>query len=303
MPKTLFVSDLDGTLLGADARLSTSTVKLLNEAIHAGALFTVATARTPATVDILMHDVDMRLPAIVMTGAALWSFDTRQYSDPHFIPHEDLLKTLKLFDSFGVYPFIYTLKDERASELQVYYANPHPSSVDENFIAQRSNLPLKRFIRPLTPRQLPEVSEARTLSALVDICPLFEQEHTSPHTLLLFASGAKETLSALQTALNSQIPNLAVSCYDDIYNPGVSLIEVFAAGVSKANAILNLSRQLDIERVVAFGDSQNDLPMFAVADQSIAVANASPIVLETAETIIESNTTDSVARYILNNLQ
>lgn len=47
---TLFVSDLDGTLLQPDARLSEETVALLNSNIDRGALFTVATARTPATV-------------------------------------------------------------------------------------------------------------------------------------------------------------------------------------------------------------------------------------------------------------
>ena len=45
---TLYVSDLDGTLLGADSHLSVASCAMLNEAIAQGALFTVATARTPA---------------------------------------------------------------------------------------------------------------------------------------------------------------------------------------------------------------------------------------------------------------
>lgn len=56
--KTLFVSDLDGTLMQPDATLSPVTVRLLNKAIDAGRLFSVATARTPATVVPIMERVN-----------------------------------------------------------------------------------------------------------------------------------------------------------------------------------------------------------------------------------------------------
>ena len=75
--KTLYVSDLDGTLLGEDSRLSAVTVATLNHVIgELGGLFTVATARTPATVVPLMSQVHSTLPFIVMSGAALWNAAT-----------------------------------------------------------------------------------------------------------------------------------------------------------------------------------------------------------------------------------
>ena len=53
--KTLYVSDLDGTLLDNTSRVSPATSAMLNETIAGGALFTVATARTPATVQPLLQ--------------------------------------------------------------------------------------------------------------------------------------------------------------------------------------------------------------------------------------------------------
>ena len=50
------------------------------------------------------------------------------------------------------------------------------------------------------------------------------------------------------------------------------------------------------DRVVVYGDNLNDLPMFAVADEAVAVANARPQVLAAADRIIGRNTDDSVAK-------
>lgn len=44
--KTLYVSDLDGTLLNSDTRLSDATIKTINALVEEGMHFTFATARS-----------------------------------------------------------------------------------------------------------------------------------------------------------------------------------------------------------------------------------------------------------------
>lgn len=56
--------------------------------------------------------------------------------------------------------------------------------------------------------------------------------------------------------------------------------------------------RLGAERLVVFGDNHNDLPMFEVADESYAVSNAVPAVLEAATGVIGSNDEDAVACWI-----
>ena len=60
--RTLYVSDLDGTLLNSHSIVSDASARMLNTAIASGAHFTVATARTPATAIHLLSEIDMRLP-------------------------------------------------------------------------------------------------------------------------------------------------------------------------------------------------------------------------------------------------
>ena len=51
---TLYVTDLDGTLLGKDARIPQKAVEMLNEMLDSGLPFTVATARSWASAGPMM---------------------------------------------------------------------------------------------------------------------------------------------------------------------------------------------------------------------------------------------------------
>ena len=86
--RTLYISDLDGTLLNEESLLSANTAQTLNKLIEEGAMFTIATARTPATVVKLMSDVKLNLPVILMTGALVYDIATNRYLSTSSFPQE-----------------------------------------------------------------------------------------------------------------------------------------------------------------------------------------------------------------------
>ena len=65
--------------------------------------------------------------------------------------------------------------------------------------------------------------------------------------------------------------------------------------MSKAAAALALKARLGAERLVCFGDAENDIPLFEAADECYAVENAVPALKERATGVIGSNREDSVA--------
>lgn len=75
------------------------------------------------------------------------------------------------------------------------------------------------------------------------------------------------------------------------------LLEVSAAGVTKATALAALADELgvDPQEAVAFGDMPNDLPMLAWAGHSVAVENAHPDVLQAVDEVTAPNDEDGVA--------
>lgn len=76
-----------------------------------------------------------------------------------------------------------------------------------------------------------------------------------------------------------------------------TLLEISAAGVTKASTLALVCERLGVERadVVAFGDMPNDVAMLEWAGRSFAMANAHGSVLEAADEVAPGNDDDGVA--------
>ena len=270
--KTLYVSDLDGTLLGEDSQLSAATVDTLNRIIEElGGLFTVATARTPATVVPLMQEVHARLPFIVIGGSAMWNPVTCSYEHTRGIDDKTVNAVADVFGRHGAHPFIYR---RHGSMLHAHHYGPI-SPQEERFVAERCHLSLKKFI----------LDDGDYL-------------HNDDEALLIFSLNKYAVLKDIANDLKASVPTCSVMVYHDIFDESEGYLEIFTAGTSKAAAIRKLAREVGAGRVVVFGDNRNDIAMMQAADHSIAVGNAFPEVKAAASEVIGPNTADSVARWI-----
>ena len=270
---TLYVSDLDGTLLGEDSRLSRGTIEILNRVIgELGGLFTVATARTPATVVPLMQEVNARLPFIVIGGSAMWNPVTMSYEHTRGIDDMTVNAVADVFDRHHAHPFIY--RRHGNSLLHTHHYGPL-SPQEEKFIAARQQLPLKKFF-------------------LND----HDYRHSDDEALLIFSMNKYAVLKSIADDLKASVPTCSVMLYHDIFDESEGYLEIFTAGTSKAGAIRELAREVGAGRVVVFGDNRNDIAMMQAADHSVAMGNAFPEVKAAASEVIGPNSADSVARWI-----
>lgn len=73
-------------------------------------------------------------------------------------------------------------------------------------------------------------------------------------------------------------------------------LEFMSKGVSKGAAITKLAKRLDLDvnQMVAFGDSANDIEMFKVVGKSVAMENASEKVKSYADMITKSNDEEGI---------
>lgn len=287
--KTLYVSDLDGTLLNSKTSVSRTSANILNNAIADGALFSVATARTPATLAILLKDIDIQLPMVVMTGAALWHRESNTYSEVCYFNADTIKEIRSIYKDLRVPTFIYTLRD---GVQHIYHSGPL-SEIEREFVAQRLSSPYKVFhLHDKTLADSPHDGRNEILSDRNPRIPDFID-----NAVLMFGMQPEKKSRPVFDRL-SLIPDINPMFYFDPNYKDLAMIEAFPKSATKANAVKKLARICGADRIVAFGDNRNDIPMLKAADIAVATANAIDEVKDIADIVIGSNNEDSVARFI-----
>ncbi len=111
---------------------------------------------------------------------------------------------------------------------------------------------------------------------------------------LLFNEERKEELSNI---LNN-IQGINFFIHKKVYSDGECFCDIVLENVSKASRLKELKELYGFDKVISFGDSENDLPLAEVSDEFYAVENGAEIVKQKATSVIESCYDDGVANFI-----
>lgn len=270
MPKTLYVSDLDGTLLDRRDRLPEYTVRTLNALLRKGMLFTFATARSWHSAHIVTEGLSPSLPWIVHNGAMLCDGRTGARTDQVTFTDPQRREILDRCEALGLWPLCYGILN---GEEKVFYLEDetrHPGM--EHYIVSRKG---DKRLTPVKTRE--ELLQGGTYYFT------FIQD--------------KESLVPLWEQIK-EFDWLNLTFQQELYREEYWL-EITPKEATKACAALRLKERLGCDRLVAFGDAMNDLPLFEAADESCAVENAMPPVREAATRVIGSSEEGGVARFLM----
>lgn len=273
--KKIYISDLDGTLLNDNVELSEYTIDTLNTLIGKGVHFTIATARTAASVKKILSPLSIQIPVILMNGVLLYDVPTEKYLTINYLEKESFIKILHALKTNHVTGFMYQIKN---NELTTYFERLVSNTMQE-FYDERVNKYQKAFVQ-------------------VSDFSLADSEHIIYFALL----NKKEHLEPVYQQLKSN-PSIAMAFYKDIYSKeDIWYLEIFSSKATKYNAAMSLRTRYQYDYMTGFGDNLNDLPLFQACDETCAVANAKDEVKAVADHIIESNLKDGVARWLVENV-
>ena len=273
---SLYICDLDGTLLRSDATLSDFARDGLNQLIDSGVCLTVASARGTAGIRALLDGVRLRLPVIELNGAFVSDMRSGRHLASNVLSVQDACAALEAILSTGVDPVVSTWDGSR----------------DRVHFGSRTNDSLSWYVeekrRHRDPRLAPcddllAVAESEEVAQITTFTP--DQEAVALTDLLPSAIGAGATVHSA----------------GNVYWPGWTEITIQHRAAEKGAAVPALLEACaipDVE-VIACGDHLNDLGLFAAATHSIAPANAHPTVLESATEVVASNDEDGVVRHLL----
>lgn len=267
--KTLYVSDLDGTLLRSDETTSEYTNQTLNRLTEQGMLFSYATARSLVTAKKVTKGLKAKIPLIVYNGAFVMDNVTGERLISHFFD-EDVYDILDEMIAHDVYPIVYSFTEEK--EKFTYIPNLI-SKAEMDFIATR-----KGDVRA-NPKE--EIKDLYAGDIFYITC-IDEEEKLA--------------------TLHEKYKDRYHCVYQrDIYS-GEQWLEIMPLHTSKANAIKQLKEYLGCDKLVVFGDGKNDIDMFELADECYAVENAVEELKLIATAIIGDNNKDSVAKWLEKNI-
>jgi Cof subfamily protein (haloacid dehalogenase superfamily) len=272
MSDVLYVSDLDGTLLHDDATLSSHTRRRLTALLDEGLPFTVATARSHASMRHILGDLPLPLPVIEFNGAFLSDLATGRHLWINDLTEPGLARTMAAIEAHDLAPFVSTFDgtDDRL------YAPPPEHAGMQWYIDDRQQVGDRRL-------------------RLVEDVRVGLQERVVCLTVI----DRRERLAPLAQQL-SAIEEIDVCFWHNTYSPEWHWISVHDHRATKDRAVGSLVDYAGLAgvEVVAFGDQSNDVAMIAAADRGIAMANAIDAVKEVADLVIGANVDDSVIDFI-----
>lgn len=263
---TLYVTDLDGTLLKNDATISDFSIITLNSLIENGVLFTYATARSFSSATPLVKQLNLELPAVTFNGV----FVINPQTGEHLIENVFTKKSLKIAEKF--------LRENNLAPLVYSYINGEErvSFLGEKIDRVKSYIDSRKGDKRLrTAKNYDELFEGNVFYLTV-----LNAENT-------------ELLDNFFTAENGFAHNFQIDTYDD-----TTWYEIYDKNAGKAAAVRQVKTLLNADKMVCFGDNKNDIEMLKAADLGVAVGNSFDELKEIADIIIEENEFDAVAKFI-----
>jgi HAD superfamily hydrolase (TIGR01484 family) len=265
----LVASDVDGTLLDPVERITARTAGVIERVLGVDVPFVLVSGRPPRWIPRVAQAAGLSGYAVCANGAAVYDIGADEVLTVREMPAITLIDVVNAVSD--------ALPEVRvAAERTVLgRVQPDPFAIEAGFRNPWGN-PSGEIDEP-------------------DLTPRAEVLGRPATKLLLRHRGmtSQQMAIAVETVLADM--DLEIT-----YSSNSGLIEVSAAGVTKASGLAWVCELLDVpaEKVVAFGDMPNDVPMVRWAGHGVAMANSHPDLLAVADEVTAPNSEDGVAQVL-----
>jgi Cof subfamily protein (haloacid dehalogenase superfamily) len=266
--KTLYVSDLDGTLMHKDLKISDFSVKTINALVEKGVAFTYATARSISSAGTITKDLNLKLPVITRNGAVLADNNTGKIIEKALFTEKEV-EMLK--DMLPELPKTGFVSCYFGDDMKKVFAGSLHTAELQGYLDYYKDDPSVVTVSDLSEMFMGNPGYVTIIGNKVETEPLYLRTREYNGWECLFQKDV----------------------YRDEY-----WLEIAPRNSTKAKSILKLKEEYGFDKLVVFGDSANDMTMFKIADEAYAVSNAVDELKALATGIIGSNEEDAVAVYL-----
>lgn len=278
MKYKLIAADFDGTLLKNDLTVSQNVVNAINEYRKAGGVFTISTGRFPEALEQYFHQLGfdkLAVPMVCNMGTQIYlSGENAKTLKIVSIDEPDKTRLAQWFIDRGIYLQVVTDKGTRV-EAATDITSKYKVAVGI------------------------EIEEVGNLAAFC--------HNTKENVQKMLGIFDVKDIKSVQEGLRAAFPSLKFilstapllqGLKTDTFNP--TMIECVNASVDKGVGIKYIADMLgiDLQDVIAVGDSFNDIDMIKAAGMGVAMGNACDEVKQCADYVTDTNENDGVAKMI-----
>ena len=264
--------DLDGTTLAPGAVLKERTVRAVKKCMERGIRIIIATGRPPEAIEPFRSALGIQGPVICLNGAAVVN-----------MPKDEILNSTLL--GKDLLEFCIDLSREMQVFCLVFFPGSGLQADDSKIV----------FMGDLEGPKLDICfNEPGFRAELVDLKEMLSRPGIKGCLKCMYYAEPK-ILDIVRPRLHER---LGESAY--IVRSLPTYLEIMNVKVSKGQGLKFVMEHFSLksEEVIAFGDEENDLPMFCAAGFSAAPANAKEKVKAAASLVIGSNAEDGVAVFL-----
>ena len=273
--KIIYVSDLDGTLLRNDAKISDYSRQKLIALLKAGVNITIASARSISSLKHVLCGIPFNLPVIEINGSFVTDFATGNHLLVNDIDNDTLEEIYEYITAFNCLPFIASYDGKK--DYLYYQSTPNEGMewyLQERFACRDSRI-----------KQIDDLRET-----------FFD------HVVGFTVINTRRQLVNLAKKMKADFSDrLQMHFFENPYSPPWHWLTIHDKKACKSHAIKELLDMTGFttDQLTVFGDNLNDVNMFKMAHKAIAVKNASDEIRHLAHQVIGTNEDDSVIKYIL----
>ncbi len=224
--ETLYVSGIDSVLIPEDHSTNPFNKVELNRLIESGGNFTISTIHTPAEVISLMKGVNLKLPLIVMDGAAMYDVNEKEFLEAEFVQADICETAERIIADCGMHCFVNVMYD---STLLIFYGDLK-NPAETHLFKTHKHSPYRNFVHDL-----------------------YRRHDGSERVLYLTVLDTPDRIASLEKKLKESIGIMSrVSVMDSEYD-GYRYLKVFSLYASKEHMLERLKSHTGFDKVVTIG--------------------------------------------------
>ena len=254
---SLVISDVDGTLVTHDKRLTERAVKAVRRLHQAGIGFSICSSRPPFGLRMMIEPLRLQLPFGGYNAGAIVDSDLNVV-EQKLIPPEAAKEAVEVFRRHRVDCWVFTGNQWRI-------ANPAGAHVEH---------------------------ETHTVQTPPTVVPSFVDADFAAVGKIVGPSDDHDEVARLTDLLQAALAGRASVARSQPY-----YCDVTPPGIDKGRLVEMLGERLSVPRaeILVLGDMENDLEMFRKAGFAVAMGNAAESVKRAAQATTLSNDEDGFA--------